>query len=163
MNVFHTIYPTRQNWKMILCQTKIINIFAGSIQASSMVTILSSFCSRYKYNYVPNTNKFLGKNPKNYEGVRDETHIYKQELIKLDGFYKTEENEVKEHVEKRKIKRKEVAEKKQTLEKKKKKLEENKQIEKEMQDKLRELNKVFKDIREKKMKVPKMSKTLNVK
>ena len=69
---------------------------------------------------------------------------------------------MKEHVEKRKIKRKEVAEKNKHL-KKKKKLEENKQIEKEMQDKLRVLNKVFKDIREKKMKVPKMSKTLNVK
>ena len=27
--VFHTIYHTRQNWKMILSQTKIINIFLG--------------------------------------------------------------------------------------------------------------------------------------
>ena len=28
--VFHTIYPTRQNWQMILAQTKIFNIFPGS-------------------------------------------------------------------------------------------------------------------------------------
>ena len=28
--VFHTIYPTRSNWQMILSQTKIFNIFPGS-------------------------------------------------------------------------------------------------------------------------------------
>ena len=43
--VFHTIYPTRQNWQMILGQTKIFNIFPGSIQTSLIVKILSSFCS----------------------------------------------------------------------------------------------------------------------
>ena len=52
--IFHTIYPTRQNWQMILSQTKTFNIFPGSIQASSIVKILSSFCSRYRYNYIPN-------------------------------------------------------------------------------------------------------------
>ena len=29
--VFHTIYPTRSNCQMILSQTKIINIFPGSL------------------------------------------------------------------------------------------------------------------------------------
>ena len=43
--VFHTIYLTRQNWQMILGQTKIFNIFPGSIQTSLIVKILSSFCS----------------------------------------------------------------------------------------------------------------------
>ena len=43
--VFHTIYRTRQNWQMILGQTKIFNIFPGSIQTSLIVKILSSFCS----------------------------------------------------------------------------------------------------------------------
>ena len=43
--VFHTIYPTRQNWQMIIGQTKIFNIFPGSIQTSLIVKILSSFCS----------------------------------------------------------------------------------------------------------------------
>ena len=52
--IFHTIYPTRQNWQMILSQTKTFNIFPGSIQASSIVKTLSSFCSRYRYNYIPN-------------------------------------------------------------------------------------------------------------
>ena len=27
--IFHTIYPTRQNWQMILSQTKMFNIFPG--------------------------------------------------------------------------------------------------------------------------------------
>ena len=40
--VFHTIYPTRSNWQMILSQTKIFNIFPGSLQTSCVVEILSS-------------------------------------------------------------------------------------------------------------------------
>ena len=45
--VFHTLYPMRQNWQLILAQTKILNIFPGSLQTSSILKILSSFCSRY--------------------------------------------------------------------------------------------------------------------
>ena len=37
VNIFHTICPMRQNWQMILAQTKTFNIFLGSIQASSTV------------------------------------------------------------------------------------------------------------------------------
>ena len=33
--VFHTIYPTSSNWQMILSQTKIFNIFPGSLLTSS--------------------------------------------------------------------------------------------------------------------------------
>ena len=39
---------------MILAQTIIFNIFCGSTEAPSIVKILSYFCSRYKYNYIPN-------------------------------------------------------------------------------------------------------------
>ena len=46
---------------MVLAQTKIFNIFPGSIQASSIVKILSSFCSRYKYNYIPNRNLWINR------------------------------------------------------------------------------------------------------
>ena len=35
--VFHTMYPTRSNWKMILSQTKIFNIFPGSLQTPSVI------------------------------------------------------------------------------------------------------------------------------
>ena len=35
--IFHTIYPTRNNWQMILLQTKFLNFSSGSIQAYSVV------------------------------------------------------------------------------------------------------------------------------
>ena len=57
--IFHTIYPTRQNWQMIMLQTKIFNFFRGSVQASSIVRILSSFGSRYKHTYIPNRNIWI--------------------------------------------------------------------------------------------------------
>ena len=41
--IFHTIYPARQHWQMILSLTKIFNFFQGSVQASSIIRILSSF------------------------------------------------------------------------------------------------------------------------
>ena len=59
--IFHTIYPTSQNWQMILAQTKIFNNFPGSIQASSIVKILSSFCNRYRYNYIPNKDLWINR------------------------------------------------------------------------------------------------------
>ena len=49
--IFHTIDPTRQNWEMIMSQTKIFNFFPGSVQASSIVRILSSFANKYKNTY----------------------------------------------------------------------------------------------------------------
>ena len=51
--IFHTIYLTRNKWHMMLSQTKIFNIFPGSIQASSVIKILTSYCSRYTYEYIP--------------------------------------------------------------------------------------------------------------
>ena len=42
VHIFHTIYPTKNNWQMILSQTKIFNIFPGSIQASSVIKMLTS-------------------------------------------------------------------------------------------------------------------------
>ena len=44
----------------------------------------------------------LGKNPENYETIRNETNIYQQKPINVDGFNKVEEKEVKERVGKRK-------------------------------------------------------------
>ena len=32
--IFHTIYPTRQNWQMIMYQTKIFSFLPGSVQAN---------------------------------------------------------------------------------------------------------------------------------
>ena len=53
----------------------------------------------------------LGKNPQNYENVRNETDFYEQKPIKIDDFNEAGEKEIKECVEKRKIKRRAVAEK----------------------------------------------------
>ena len=47
--VFHTLYHTRCNWQTILSQTKILNIFPGSLKISSVIKILS--CSYCYYNY----------------------------------------------------------------------------------------------------------------
>ena len=59
--IFHTNYPTKNNWQMILSQTKIFNIFPRSIQASSVVKILSSYCSRYTYEYIPHRDLWINK------------------------------------------------------------------------------------------------------
>ena len=59
--IFDTIYLARQNWEMILAHAKILNIFPGLIQASSIVKVLSSFCSRYRYNYIPNRNLWINR------------------------------------------------------------------------------------------------------
>ena len=61
------------------------------------------------------------KNPNNYENIRKETNTYKQKLIKIDNFNDSEEAEVKERVNKRKLKRREIAENKKLLKKKEKK------------------------------------------
>ena len=53
----------------------------------------------------------FGKNPQNYESVHNETCVYEQKSIKINDFNEAEEKEVKESVEKRKIKRRKVAEK----------------------------------------------------
>ena len=59
--IFHMIYPTRQNWQMIMSQTKILIFFPGSVKASSIVKILSSFASRYKHTYIPNRNIWINR------------------------------------------------------------------------------------------------------
>ena len=37
--------------------------------------------------------EILGKNPNNYEGAHDETHVYVQKPIKIDEFSEAEEKE----------------------------------------------------------------------
>ena len=52
--VFHTIYPGRQSWEMIMSQTHIFNFFPGSIHSSRILKTLSFFASRQKNTYLPN-------------------------------------------------------------------------------------------------------------
>ena len=51
----------------------------------------------------------LGKNPQNYENNHTKTCVFEQKLIKIEDFNKTKEKEVKERIEKRKMKSREVA------------------------------------------------------
>ena len=62
----------------------------------------------------------LGKNPKNYETIRNETSVFEQRPIEVDDFNEIEKKQIKEWVEKRKQKRREVAEKNKPLNKKRK-------------------------------------------
>ena len=59
--IFHTIDPARQNWQMIMSQTKIFNFFPGSVHGSSIIKILSSFANRYKHNYFANQNLWVNQ------------------------------------------------------------------------------------------------------
>ena len=54
--IFHIIYPSRQNWQMIMSQTKIFNFFPRSVQAGSILRMLSSAANRYKNTYIPHRN-----------------------------------------------------------------------------------------------------------
>ena len=59
--VFHTIYRTRQHWQMILAQKKKFNIFPSSVPTSPLIGILSSFCSWYKYTYIPKRDLWINR------------------------------------------------------------------------------------------------------
>ena len=60
----------------------------------------------------------FGKNPDNYETIRDDTSIFEQKPIRIDNFNEIEEKQVKERVEKRKQKCCEKAENNKLLKKK---------------------------------------------
>ena len=59
--IFHTIYPTRQYWQMILSQINIFNFFPRSVQASSIIRILSSFFNRYGHDYIPHRDVWINR------------------------------------------------------------------------------------------------------
>ena len=77
--VFHTIYPGRQNWEMIMFQTHIFNFFPGSIHSSRILKTLSLFASRQKNSYLPNQQVWLNKlyfqirNSKEKKGLTTDT------------------------------------------------------------------------------------------
>ena len=59
--MFHTIYPGRQNWEMILPQTHISNFFPGSIHSNRILKTLSLFASRQKHTYLLHHQVWLNK------------------------------------------------------------------------------------------------------
>ena len=59
--IFHTIYPSKQNWEMIVSQTQIFNFFQGSVHSGKITRTLSLFTNRYKNSYVPVLNIRLSR------------------------------------------------------------------------------------------------------
>ena len=59
--VFHTIYPGRQSWEMIMSQTQDFNFFPCSIHSSRILKTLSLFASRQKNTYIPNQQVWLNR------------------------------------------------------------------------------------------------------
>ena len=59
--VFHTIYPGRQSWEMILSQTHVFNFFPGSIHSSRILKTFSLFASRQENTYIPNQQVWLNR------------------------------------------------------------------------------------------------------
>ena len=55
------MYPSKQNWQMIISQTKIFKIFSSSIQISSISRILTANCKRYAYEYIPTREFWLNR------------------------------------------------------------------------------------------------------
>ena len=52
--IFHTVYPNRQNWDMIMSQTHSFSVFPGSIHNSKILKTLSLFANCPKNTYLPN-------------------------------------------------------------------------------------------------------------
>ena len=79
----------------------------------------SSFHIMFKTYKRKKKMKLLGKIPKNYEEISNDVLVYEQKPIKIDNFNEAEQKEIKEHIEKRKLKRREVAENNKPLTEKK--------------------------------------------
>ena len=59
--VFHTIYPGRQSWEIIISQTHFFSFFPGSIHRSRILKTLALFTNRQKNSYIPNQQIWLNK------------------------------------------------------------------------------------------------------
>ena len=51
--IFHTVYPNRQNWDMIMPQIYIFNFFPGSVHNGPILRTVSLFANKFKSSYVP--------------------------------------------------------------------------------------------------------------
>ena len=58
---FHTIYTEKTNWKTILSQTNIFNIFPASVPISSVKKILELSCIRKTSIYIPQVSLWISR------------------------------------------------------------------------------------------------------
>ena len=59
--IFHTIFPEKANWRLILSQTNIFNIFPASVPINSVRKILEGSCSRKSKKYIPQNAFWLNR------------------------------------------------------------------------------------------------------
>ena len=50
--IFHTVFPEKSNWRLILSQTNIFNMFPASVSINSVRKILEGTCSRKTKKYI---------------------------------------------------------------------------------------------------------------
>ena len=58
---FHTIYPEKANWRTILSQTNIYNIFPVTVPLNSVRKILEGTCIRKTSKYIPQASLWIGR------------------------------------------------------------------------------------------------------
>ena len=59
--IFHTIYPEKSNWRSIISQTNIFNIFPASVSLSMVKKILESACIRKTSKYIPHSSLWISR------------------------------------------------------------------------------------------------------
>ena len=59
--VFHTIYADKANWKAILSQTNIFDIFPASVPINSVKKILELGCIRKTTKYIPQSSLWISR------------------------------------------------------------------------------------------------------
>ena len=59
--IFHTIFPEKANWRTILSQTNIFNIFPASVSLNVVRKILESACIRKTTKYIPHSSLWISR------------------------------------------------------------------------------------------------------
>ena len=59
--IFHTIYPEKANWRSILLQTNIFNIFPASVSLNVEKFFLEGSCIRKTTKYIPQTSLWISR------------------------------------------------------------------------------------------------------
>ena len=59
--IFHTIYPEKTNWKIILSQMNICNIFLANVSLTSVQKILEGICIRKTRKYIPQSVLWISR------------------------------------------------------------------------------------------------------
>ena len=59
--IFHTVYPEKANWRTILSQTNVYNIFLATVPLNSVRKILEGTCIRKTSKYIPQASLWISR------------------------------------------------------------------------------------------------------